>query len=113
MASEALEDAPIRVEDFSERASEAEGRLNVLEEELQRLREGATSSTAEDNTGDSILEELLVLRTQLEAALIEEKEAKHSHLQLKSENDKLKYRIKHLVSALRESDEGASKSVQS
>ncbi|GAQ78721.1 hypothetical protein KFL_000180060 [Klebsormidium nitens] len=101
----------MRLDDFSERASDAEGRLNVLEEELQRLREGASGSTAEYNAGDGILEELLVLRSQLEAALVEEKEAKLSHLQLKSENDKLKYRIKHLVSALRESDEGATKTV--
>lgn len=39
-----------------------------------RSGEGATSSSADHNTGDSILEELLVLRSQLEAALVEEKE---------------------------------------
>mmetsp|Transcript_38149 Transcript_38149/g.73167 ORF Transcript_38149/g.73167 Transcript_38149/m.73167 type:complete len:126 (+) Transcript_38149:207-584(+) len=92
---------------FESRASEAEARLAALEAHI-----GGGVSGGDMAFRAEVLKELFDLRTKLgsakhqfDAVIAERDEAKAKIQFLEKNNEKLEYRVKHLVRALKESDD--------
>jgi cell division septum initiation protein DivIVA len=101
--------------DFINRADSAEKKLLALANKTQQLQDIVNSLTNNNNnnsTSNNVSftsankDDLLQLLTQLRAELTIEAEEK---AKLQAENDKLKYRVQHLIKALNDEEAKSSK----
>ncbi|KAJ1697149.1 hypothetical protein LUZ63_005661 [Rhynchospora breviuscula] len=94
---------------FYDRAAEAEDRLAKLEELL--IKKGNSATETKES---SIIEEFQSKLTLVNADIASEREKASKEIEkLTAENQKLKYRIAHLIRALRDTDSKLAASVGS
>uniref|UniRef100_A0A1J3IH26 Uncharacterized protein n=1 Tax=Noccaea caerulescens TaxID=107243 RepID=A0A1J3IH26_NOCCA len=92
---------PETLKPFFHRATEAQERLARLE--------AALASTKLDSSDAELVEKMTQIQSKLEEANETVKQEQHKVKELTIENDKHKYRILHLVRALRDADEKLAK----